>query len=115
MGIAEGIASVKAAADLAESLREAAKSGALKPDEFVGRVNEIYDYIINSRAALTEAQEEIAELKAGLTAANDDRDFRASLKHDPAGLYRRQGPHGEEVYCSACLDLDRKRIRARLS
>jgi hypothetical protein len=111
MDIATGIASLRAAAELTKSMRDAAKAGKLKPDEFVGRVGEIYDYIIDSRAALVDAQEEIATLRARIAAFNDEKSFRESVCYEPAGIYRRQGPHGDELYCSTCLDADNKRMR----
>lgn len=56
------MAALKTAADLTRSLREAAKAGSLKPDEFAGRVAEVYDYIIDSKEALLSAQEMISRL-----------------------------------------------------
>ncbi len=47
-------------------MRDAAKAGSLKPDEFAGRVGDIYDYIVDSKYALIEAKDEIQELKAQL-------------------------------------------------
>jgi hypothetical protein len=111
MNIAAGIAALKAAGDLTKSLRDAAKAGELKPDEFAGRVGEIYDYIIDSRAAVVDAQDEIGTLRKKLAALNDEKEFQESLKFDAAGIYRRQGRDGEELYCSACLDENRQRIR----
>jgi hypothetical protein len=96
---------------LTRSLREAAKSGSLKADEFAGRVGEIYDYIIDSKAAFLDAQQEVLALREKISAFNDDRQFRESLEFNVAGWYRRTGPRGEELYCSACLDLDSKRVR----
>lgn len=113
MDIVSGLAGLKAAADLTRILRDAAKTGAIKPDEFAGRVGEIYDYIIDSRAALLQAQEEVLELRAEIEAFNDDGEFRKSLTFDREGSYHRDGPQGRELYCSACLDSDRKRVRLR--
>jgi len=63
MNISAGLAGLKAAADLTKSMRDAAKAGTLKPDEFAGRVGEIYDYIIDSKAALVDTQEENIRLR----------------------------------------------------
>lgn len=49
-------------ADLTKSLRGGLKTGQIKPDEIAGRIGEIYDYIIDSKAALVEAQEESLQL-----------------------------------------------------
>jgi hypothetical protein len=64
MEIASGLAALKTAADLLRSLREAAKAGSLKPDEFAGRIAEVYDYISDSKEALLSAQEMISQLRS---------------------------------------------------
>jgi hypothetical protein len=117
MDIPSGLAGLKAAADLTKVLRDAAKSGSLKPDEFAGRVGEIYDYIIDSKAALVDAQEvivslkgEILSIKAKIQAFDNEKEFRGSLKFNQEGYWSRIGQDGDELYCSACLD-DGKRVR----
>jgi hypothetical protein len=64
MEIASGLSALKTAADLARTLRDAAKAGTLKPDEFAGRIAEIYDYIGESKEAVFEAQEKLSHLRA---------------------------------------------------
>jgi hypothetical protein len=73
MEIAGGLAALKAAADLTRVLRDAAKAGSLKADEFAGRIAEVYDCISDSKEALFSAQEVISHLQA----ENDD--LRAKL------------------------------------
>jgi hypothetical protein len=73
MSIAAGASALKTAVDLARSLRDAAKRGEIKQEEFAGRVGEIYDYIIDSKDALVEAKDEISNLKADLAEARKDR------------------------------------------
>jgi hypothetical protein len=63
MEIASGLSALKTAAELARALRDAAKAGSLKPDEFAGRIAEIYDYISDSKEALLSAQESISQLR----------------------------------------------------
>jgi len=111
MDLLAGLSVLKTSADLLKLTRDAAKAGTLKQDEFVGRITEVYDHIIDSREAMLKAQEEIQSLRAQLREANDDKEFRNSLQFDPAGIYKRPGPQGEEWYCSACLDDNGKRIR----
>jgi hypothetical protein len=64
MTIATGLSALKAAADLVRALRDAAKAGSLKPDEFAGRIAEVYDYITDSKEAVLCTEEEISQLKA---------------------------------------------------
>jgi len=85
MGIASGLAGLKAAAELTKTLREAAKSGSLKPDEFAGRVGEIYDYIVDSKDALIEAKDEIQDLKNRLQAVTAMR--RLTTNWNTMALY----------------------------
>ena len=111
MSIVVGLSALAAAANLTKTMRDAAKSGTIKPDEFAGRVGEIYDYIIDSKAALVDAQEEMLQLQAKLRAFEDDKEFKAGLEFHPDGYYRRKGAGGDEFYCSACLDINNKRSR----
>ncbi len=111
MNIAAGLSGLKAAADLTKAMRDAAKAGTLKPDEFAGRIGEIYDYIADSKVALVEAKDEIQKLQGQIDAFDDERAFRESLEFQLSGPYKRNGPRGEELYCSHCLDLDGKRVR----
>lgn len=64
MEIASGLSALKTAADLARALRDAAKAGSLSPDEFAGRIAEVYDYISDSKEALLSVQENISKLNA---------------------------------------------------
>jgi len=63
MEIASGLSALRAAADLAKALRDGAKGGSIKADDFAGRIAEVYDYIIDSKEALSSAQEHIAKLR----------------------------------------------------
>jgi len=67
MEIASGLSAFRTAIDLVRVLRDAAKAGSLKPDEFAGRIAEVYDYIIDSKEALLSIQEEIAKLRPKTT------------------------------------------------
>ncbi|MEO5923633.1 MAG: hypothetical protein ABIR70_07380 [Bryobacteraceae bacterium] len=62
MEIIAGLSALKTAADLAKSLWDAAKAGSLRPDEFSGRIAEVYDYIIDSKEAVLGASEQLARL-----------------------------------------------------
>jgi hypothetical protein len=72
MDIASGLAALKTASDLTRFLRDAVKSGGIKDDELSGRIGEIYDYIIDSKAALIDASEEIHNLRSQLLSLNKD-------------------------------------------
>jgi hypothetical protein len=111
MDILAGMSGLKTGIDLLRSLRDALKSGQMKPDEVAGRIGEIYDYIVDSKDALVDAKDRIQELQAQLKSLNDESVFRSSLIFDSAGLYSRRVGNIEEVYCSACLDTDNKRLR----
>ena len=75
MSITSGLAGLEAAGDLTKAMRDAAKAGTLKPDEFAGRVGEIYDYIVDSKDALVEAKDEIQDLQSQIKAFNDEKEF----------------------------------------
>lgn len=103
MGIVSGLAGLKAAAELTKTLREAAKSGSLKPDEFAGRVGEIYDYIVDSKDALVEAKDQVQDLKNRLNTIEGRSQIADELAHDGYVYWRnhsdgrRSGP-----YCVFC-------------
>jgi hypothetical protein len=109
--IAAGLGGIRAAAELAKALRKAVKSEAMKPDEIAGRIGEIYDYILDSKAALIEVQDENQHLRAAIKAVTDDKAFRESLTFNEYGYYERTIGSDLERYCSSCLDKDNARIR----
>jgi hypothetical protein len=112
MNIITGLSGLKSAAEMTKALRDGIKSGQIKADEIAGRIGEIYDYIIDSKAALVDTQEEVQALRAQIQSFNDEKEFRDSLTFDPVGIYRRKAPAGnDELYCSACLDEHNKRVR----
>jgi hypothetical protein len=110
MNIAAGLAGLKAAADLTKTMRDAAKAGTLKPDEFVGRVGEIYDYIIDSRAALVDAQEELQRLKDQIRELQDKSQLGKDLVFDGYVYWLKDDAY---PYCPLCWDRDRKLVRLR--
>jgi hypothetical protein len=64
MEIVAGMSAIKTAWELARALRDAAKAGSLGPDEFAGRISEVYDYISDSKEAVFDNQEKLRELQA---------------------------------------------------
>jgi hypothetical protein len=103
MDIVSGLAGLKTAVDLTRVLRDAAKSGSLKPDEFAGRVAEIYDYIVDSKDSLSEAKDEIQDLKSRLSAVEGRSRIDGELVHD-GYVYRRNHADGTRSgpYCAYC-------------
>jgi hypothetical protein len=107
MNIAAGLSGLKAAAEMTKALRDGLKSGQIPVDQLSGRIGEIYDYIIDSRAALVDASEEITELKDELYALKKDAlvflDGGVNWEKRPDGQY--DGP-----LCPACWGLNNKRL-----
>jgi len=101
-------------------LRDRLKSGEVKGEEVIGRIGEIYDYIVDSKDALVDAKDEVHDLKeklrdaeAKLLAADDFEAFRKSLTyHESDGTWLRTVDGITEGYCGACLN-EGKRIRLK--
>ena len=100
MSIVSGLAGLKTAVDLTRALRDAAKSGLLKPDEFVG---EIYDYIVDSKDSLADAKDEIQDLKNRLNLVEGRSRIDDELAHD-GYVYWRNHSDGRQSgpYCVFC-------------
>ena len=111
MNIVAGLSGIKAAADLTKTLRDAIKSGTMKSDEIAGRIGEIYDYIIDSKAALVDAKEENETLKAEVRALKASRELAHSLQHDGKVYWIAQGDKWDGPFCSRCWDKDEKLVR----
>lgn len=77
MNIVAGLSGLKAAADMTKALRDGLKAGQIKADEIAGRIGEIYDYIIDSKMALVDAQQEQQTLHGEIAALKKEA---ASLK-----------------------------------
>lgn len=106
MDIATDSSALKAATELARSLRDGLKSGAIKGDEISGRIGEIYDHIVDSKDALVEARDEIQQLKDQLNELNRLWDFGKDLKSE-FGAYWRE----DFQYCPSCWEQERKLTR----
>ena len=115
MNIATGMAGLKAAADLARTMRDAAKAETLKPDEFAGRLGEIYDYIIDSKDALVEAKDQLQELKEQVKklqdASEERKAIQAELIPEDNAYFRAHDAKKDGPFCTACWDDSRKLMR----
>ena len=129
MNILEGAAALKTAFDLTRQLRDAAKAGAIKPEEFAGRVGEIYDYINDSKGALSDVKDEIRDLKDQLRAIKEaaDEEKRFVFMH---GVYwrtssvllldkdengdRKKGTHWDGPFCPICKDVNGNAVRLKM-
>ena len=76
MDIASGLSALKTSTDLLRSLRDRLKSGEVNGAEVIGRIGEIYDYIVESKDALVDAKDEIYALKEKLRSAEKHYDYR---------------------------------------
>jgi hypothetical protein len=112
MDLASGLSALKTSTDLLRSLREKLKSGEVKGEEVIGRIGEIYDYIVESKDALVEAKDEIHDLKeklrtseAKLRASDEFDTFKNSLTYNEQfGIWKRDVSGITEAYCSDCLN-----------
>jgi hypothetical protein len=129
MDLMSGLAGLRAAVELTRALRDAAKAGTLKQDEFAGRVGEIYDYITDSKDALVDAKDQIQDLKdeiRKLKAAADEEEsfqFLHGVYWKPLSVRVHdeefEAIHGAEKYevrwdgpfCPLCKDDNGKAVR----
>lgn len=72
--IATGLGALKTGADLTWTLRDGLKSGDIKRDEIASRIGEIYNIIVDSKAALIDAKDEISRLQDELLRLRDVRE-----------------------------------------
>jgi hypothetical protein len=111
MSILTGMAGLKAATDMARSLRDGLKSGQVQGDDIAGRIGEIYDYIVDSKDALVEAKDEIQELKEQNRTLETELKRRKAMKY-AMGCYwtKDDGP-----FCPICWDSDSKTTRLTIA
>jgi hypothetical protein len=102
MSITAGLSSIKTAAEMLKMLRDGLKEGRIQPDEIAGRIGEMYDYIIDSKAALLEVQEELDQLKAEVKELKDKRSLGASLDFDGRVYWIAKGDKWEGPFCPIC-------------
>lgn len=98
--------SVKVIFDLLKNARDAQLAMKISSE-----VANIQSRLVDVQQQALALQTENQELKSKIQAFNDDKAFRDSLEYDPTGIYKRHGRDGLELYCSACLDRDNKRVR----
>lgn len=102
--IGTGLSGLKTATELLRALRDGIKAGHLKADELSSRIGEIYDNIIDSKSALTDAKEEISRLQNELTKLTNIRDD-FELRDN---VFWRKGTR--DAYCPLCLGADQKAV-----
>jgi hypothetical protein len=135
MDILTGMSGLKTGIELLRSLREALKSGQMKPDEVAGRIGEIYDYIVDSKDALVDAKDEIQTLRDEIRQQKEQvRELERKIAEEHTfvflhGAYWVQftkpthhtaeegipvcSMHYEGPYCPTCKDADSKSVRLR--
>jgi hypothetical protein len=106
--IGAGLAALKTAADLTKTLRDAIKSGKVKPAEMDALITQIYDQIIDSRAAAVDAQEEIRKLKEEMRALTDKSQLEKDLTFDGDVYWMK---NDDFPYCPLCWGSDSKLVR----
>jgi len=118
MSISAGLISVRTAAEILKMFRDGLKAGTVHPDEIAGRIGEMYDYIIDSKAALLDAQEEVDKVKAELKELKDKQALAASLEFDGKVYWIAKGDKWDGPFCPICwhdsanlVRLDHQRAR----
>ena len=107
MNIAAGMATLKTAFELTRSLKDGLKTGQITGEEVAGRIGEIYDYIGDSKAALSEAKDEIQILKQKVSELETELNRRLSMKFAYGAYWTREdGP-----FCPLCWDAQNKPVR----
>jgi len=96
MDLATGLSALNSSRELLRALRERLKNEDLKREEVIGRIGEIYDYIVDSKDALVDAKDEIYALKEKLARKNQ-------YEHRFSVLWRK-GDDGKYVgpFCPIC-------------
>jgi hypothetical protein len=105
MDLGTGLGALRAAVDLSRALRDGAKAGTIKPDEFAGRVGEIYDYIADSKDALIDAKDEIQTLKEEVKELREQiaKKQRGTV-HDHAAWKILEDGSEQGPYCPNCYE-----------
>ena len=112
--ISAGISALKSAADLAKTIRDGLKSGQINQSEIPGRIGEIYDYIIDSKAALLDSEEKNRDLKRRIEEYDSLNEIAADLEMVQDGRYYvRRSERDQNVfvpYCPVCWGANKRLI-----
>lgn len=106
MTILAGLSATKTGFDLIKSVRELVKRQDIDASEISARLLELQDLMLDARTALSQAQEEKAQLEARIADLTRMADFGKDFKMEE-GVYWRNGV----PYCPICWDVDRKGVR----
>jgi hypothetical protein len=110
--IATGLSGLRAAAEMTKMLRDGLRAGQVRPDDIAGKIGEIYDYIIDSKAALVDAQEEHQRLRDQIRSLQLKDDVTNSLAFDGKVYWKKDDP--EFPFCAVCWDKDKNLVRLQL-
>ena len=95
--IVAGLSLAKNALDIVKAVREAHKQKKLTSEEMRDYLDTLQDKLVDVKTALSDADEEIRNLKRQLEEATRKADFGASFKSEH-GVYWRDG----FPYCPIC-------------
>lgn len=109
-----GLTAIKTGLDLLKSINELVKQKKLDPTEIGNRLIALHGYLLDSREALGDAQQEIQKLHEQITSLQRDKDMEADLEHvQDGGFYVRKSElsTGQYIpYCPLCWGQQRKLI-----
>jgi hypothetical protein len=100
--ITGALGGLKTASDLIKNVRDGVKSRQMKLDEVDSRISEVYNHIVDAKAALNDAKDEITVLRAEV----------AKLKDLEEGFEFRDNAYWRKdiAYCPKCLKIDGKPV-----
>jgi hypothetical protein len=108
--IATGLSGLKAAAEMTKMLRDGLRAGQIRVEDVAPKIGEIYDYIIDSKVALYDAQEEVNTLRTQLEALSEYQQIDSELKHDGYVFWRVLEEETTGPFCPYCWRKDEKLI-----
>jgi hypothetical protein len=109
--IATGLSGLKAAAEMTKMLRDGLRAGQVKAEDIAPRIGEIYDYIIDSKAALYDAQEQLGVMNDRIRQLIDNSHIAEQLISEGSAYFRMVGDKKVGPFCTACWDDTQKLVR----
>lgn len=79
----------------------------MKPEEFIGRMTQVYDYLLSAKDALLEGKEENGTLSEKVKELTTALDFKNSMKFNFGTYWTVDGG----PFCQFCWEHDGKAVR----
>jgi hypothetical protein len=108
-GISTVLASIKAASDIARTIRESGLT--LEQAEYKLKLAELIDKLVDAKIHIASIQEILLEKEHSMKELEKALEIQGKIAYEPPSYWLNRGSRREGPFCQQCYDSSRKMIR----